>query len=84
MVLSFSIFLGLGEWIQIDLKNPTRVVAVVTQGLNYPGNIEHWVTSYKISYGNTTNSLQVIQNQNGSDLVSLFCLKKNKNKKNKH
>ena len=63
---------GLGEWIQVDLRNPTRVVAVVTQGLNYPGIVRHWVTSYKISYGNSTTSLQVIQNESGSDLVS-FC-----------
>ena len=62
---------GLGEWIQVDLRNPTRVVAVVTQGLNYPGNGQEWVTSYKISYGNSTTSLQVIHNESGSDLVSL-------------
>ena len=62
---------GLGEWIQVDLRNPTRVVAVVTQGLNYPGSAEQWVTSYKISYGNNTTSLQVIQNESGSDLVSV-------------
>ena len=66
------IILGLGEWIQVDLRNPTRVVAVVTQGLNYPGTVEEWVTSYKISYGNSTTSLQVIQNESGSDLVSFF------------
>ena len=67
------IILGLGEWIQVDLRNPTRVVAVITQGLNYPGTVEEWVTSYKISYGNSTTSLQVIQSDIGSDLVS-FCL----------
>ena len=64
--------LGLGEWIQVDLRNATRVVAVVTQGLNYPGNAHYWVTSYKISYGNSTTSLQVIQNKSGSDLVRLY------------
>ena len=63
---------GLGEWIQEDLRNPTRVVAVVTQGLNYPGIGQSWVTSYKISNGNSTTSLQIIQNKSGSDLVS-FC-----------
>ena len=66
------IILGLGEWIQVDLRNPTRVVAVVTQGFNYPGIVRNWVTSYKISYGNSTTSLQVVQNESGSDLVS-FC-----------
>ena len=61
---------GLGEWIQVDLRNPTRVVAVVTQGLNYPGSVEGWLTSYKISYGNSKTSLQIIQNESGSDLMS--------------
>ena len=61
---------GLGEWIQVDLRNPTRVVAVVTQGLNYPGSAQDWLASFKISYGNSTTSLQVIQNESGSDLVS--------------
>ena len=64
------IILGLGEWIQVDLRNPTRVIAVVTQGFNDPGSRQFWVTSYKISYGNCTTSLQVIQNESGSNLVS--------------
>ena len=63
---------GLGEWIQVNLRNPTRVVAVVTQGLNYPGSRQYWVTSYKISYGNSTTPLQIIQTESGSDLVSFF------------
>ena len=66
-------YLGRGQWIQVDLRTPTRVVAVITQGLNYPGSVEHWVTNFKISYGNTTNSMQVLQNRNGSDNVSLEC-----------
>jgi len=58
----------------VDLRNPTRVVAVVTQGLNYPGTAREWVTSYKISYGNstTTTSMHVIQDESGSDLVSIL------------
>ena len=68
------IILGRGEWIQVDLRNPTRVVAVVTQGLNWITSYDEWVTSYKISYGNTTTFLQVIQNESGSDLVSLCSL----------
>ena len=66
------VILGLGEWIQVDLRSPTRVVAVVTQGLNSPGNAPFWVTSYKIFYGNSTTSLQVIQNESGSNLVRLY------------
>ena len=56
----------------MDLRNPTRVVAVVTQGVHSPGSEQQWVTSYKISYGNSTTSLQVIQDESGSDLVSFF------------
>ena len=59
-----------GEWIQIDLKKATRVVAVVTQGLNYPGTAKYWTTSYKISFGNSTDAMQTIKQNNGSDLVS--------------
>ena len=38
----------------------------------FPGSEQQWVTSYKISYGNSTTSLQVIQDESGSDLVSFF------------
>ena len=59
-----------GEWIQIDLKKATRVVAVITQGLNFPGGSKEWTTSYKISFGNSTDAMQTIKQDNGSDLVS--------------
>ena len=62
---------AVGEWIQVDLKTPTPVVAVVTQGLNYPGSAQYWLTTYKISYGNSTSSLQLIQNRNGGEMVSI-------------
>ena len=57
------IYSGLGEWIQVDLRNPTCVVAVVTQGLNYPGSAQDWLASYKIYYGISTTFLQVVQNE---------------------
>ena len=58
---------NVGQWIQVDLKTPTYVTGVATQGrYNYP----QWVTSYKISYGNSPNALQNIQDRNGRDLVS--------------
>ena len=65
---------GHGEWIQVDLKTPKRVVAVVTQGFNSPMKLNEWVTSYKISYGNNTNSMQVIQNEQGNDEASFSLL----------
>ncbi|XP_076817811.1 lactadherin-like [Clavelina lepadiformis] len=55
-----------GDWIQVDLKVPTFVTAVVTQGR--PHDHEQWVTSYKIAYGNSTETLQIIQ-ENGSDVI---------------
>ena len=66
--------LGRSEWIQVDLRKPTRVVAVVTQGINYPGTEQHRITGFKISYGNSTNSLQVIQSRNDADLVNFIDL----------
>ena len=59
-----------GEWIQVDLRKPTRVVAVVTQGRNSPDWNDQWVTSYKISFGNSSNTMQIIQSTRGVDLVS--------------
>ena len=60
---------GAGHWIQVDLRAPTRVVAVVTQGINYPGTAPDRLSGYKISYGNATDVLQVVQNTERTDLV---------------
>ncbi|CAK8680121.1 lactadherin-like [Clavelina lepadiformis] len=55
-----------GEWIQVDLRTPTFVTGVVTQGRsNY--DCDCWVTSFKIAYGNSTDHLRSMQ-QNGLDL----------------
>ena len=56
-----------GDWLQVDLKHPTLLVAVVTQG-DY--DYAYWVTQYKISYSNTTKNFQYIIFNNGSELVS--------------
>ncbi|CAK8671089.1 unnamed protein product [Clavelina lepadiformis] len=53
-----------GEWLQVDLRTPTRVTGVVTQGSS-----SYWVTSFKISFGNSTNHLQVIQDVDGNDMI---------------
>ncbi|CAK8680033.1 unnamed protein product [Clavelina lepadiformis] len=55
-----------GEWIQVDLKSPTFLTGVVTQGR--PSDYQNWVTSYKISFGNSTSEMQVMQ-ENGSDIT---------------
>ena len=59
----------MGQWLQVDLRNPVQVVAVVTQGLSYSGPSVHYVRSYKISYCNNTNTQQFIRGGNGADLV---------------
>ena len=59
--------LKVGAWIQVDFNTPTFITGIVTQGR--PQGSPQWVTSYKISYGNSTNQMRVIQ-ENGSDLVS--------------
>ncbi|XP_076824810.1 lactadherin-like [Clavelina lepadiformis] len=46
-------------WIQVDLKVPTTLTGVITQGR--PSGNDYWVTSYKISYGNSTSNMQTIQ-----------------------
>ncbi|XP_076815422.1 EGF-like repeat and discoidin I-like domain-containing protein 3 [Clavelina lepadiformis] len=51
------------DWLQVDLKTSTTVVAVATQG--YGG---YWTISYKIAHGFTENDLQIIQNDQGQDL----------------
>ncbi|CAK8680034.1 unnamed protein product [Clavelina lepadiformis] len=58
--------LKVGAWIQVDFKTPTFITGIVTQGR--PQSAPQWVTSYKISYGNSTNQMRVIQ-ENGSDLI---------------
>ncbi|CAK8689351.1 lactadherin-like [Clavelina lepadiformis] len=62
------------HWVQVDLRRPTLITGVVTQGRPAtPGrpDLAYWVTSYKVAYGNNTDhfQFQVIQTQNGSDLV---------------
>ena len=77
-MITYILAQGRNQWIQVDLRKPTRVVAVVTQGRHGPYIYAHpqWVTGYKISYSNSTSSFQAIQNSDGSDLVSLLFEKK--------
>ncbi|XP_076817817.1 lactadherin-like isoform X2 [Clavelina lepadiformis] len=58
--------LKVGDWTQVDFKTPTFITGIVTQGRPQAG--PQWVTSYKISYGNSTKQMRVIQ-ENGSDLI---------------
>ncbi|CAK8675705.1 unnamed protein product [Clavelina lepadiformis] len=55
-----------GDWLQVDLKETTTLVAIITQGF-YGGSI--WVTSYKVSYGLSEDDMQVIQDDTEGDLI---------------
>ncbi|CAK8671088.1 unnamed protein product [Clavelina lepadiformis] len=59
-----------GEWLQADLRTPTTVTGVVTQG-----SVGWRVTSFKISFGDSNNHLQVIQDVDGNDIFSKATLK---------
>ena len=60
-----------GEWLQVDIGAPTRVVGVVTQGRPpVRRTSDLYMTSYMIMYGNSTDSLQtILEKNNEHDLV---------------
>ena len=64
----------IGEWLQVDLRSPTLVTGIITQG---SGLYNEWVKSFTIASGNSTSSLTTIQNKNGD---KVFCFKKNEDK----
>ena len=57
------------QWLQVDLKNTTRVTRIATQGRNgYP----QWVKKYNIQYRNDgQNFTAYIQNGDNSDTVRI-------------
>ncbi|XP_078495642.1 uncharacterized protein LOC113474033 [Ciona intestinalis] len=64
-----------GNWIQVDLKSPTLLTGVVTQG-RPGGHYLQWVTNYKIAYGINQTNFQTIQNSDGNDVVSFGKIRK--------
>ena len=46
-----------GQWLQVDFGQETKIAGVVTQGRP---NLDQWVTEYEIHYGSSTTSLQPI------------------------
>jgi len=46
-----------GHWIQVDLYKPKTVYGVMIQGR---GQIQQWVTKFKVQYGDTIDSLKYI------------------------
>ena len=57
------------QWLQVDLKNTTRVMRIATQGRN---GYTQWVTKYKIQYRNEGQPFTAYrQNGDPSDTVRM-------------
>ena len=55
----------LNQWLQVDLKQTTRVARIATQGRNT--EFTQWVTQYKLQYGEDGHSFTFYK-QNGDHL----------------
>ena len=70
------------QWLLVDLGNQhTKVTRVATQGRNAYGG-DHWVTKYKLQYGNDTANMQnyTEQGRNTKKMKLFFLLHKNMEK----
>jgi len=55
------------KWIQVDLLQPKQVFGAVTQG-RATGS-DHYVTAYKVQYGNSPNQLRYIMDGAGQPML---------------
>ncbi|XP_076801812.1 EGF-like repeat and discoidin I-like domain-containing protein 3 [Clavelina lepadiformis] len=55
-----------GAWIQVDMKITTTLTGVVTQGR---GAHNHYVSGYKILFGNSHDALEFIQDDDRNDVI---------------
>ena len=53
-----------GEWLQVDLRSPSRITGVITQGSGRTNN--QWVRSFTVSYGNSSFRLTTIRDTRGN------------------
>ena len=58
-----------GEWLQVDLRQPTFVTGIVTQGRAEDTWGVQLVSSYKITFANQTNAFQYVIDMMGQDMV---------------
>ena len=58
-----------GEWLQVDLRQPTFVTGIVTQGRFEDTAAGQLVTSYKITFANQTNAFQYVTDKMGYNMV---------------
>ena len=60
-----------GEWLQVDFLQPKYLTAIVTQGRFDVENDMQYATTFKISYGNSTNQMLMMHEDNGEEKVIL-------------
>ena len=60
-----------GEWLQVDFLQPKYLTAIVTQGRFDVENDMQYVTTFKMSYGNSTNEMLMMREDNGEEKVIL-------------
>ena len=58
-----------GEWLQVDLRQPTFVTGIITQGRAEDQWRDQLVRSYKITFANQTNAFQYVTDKMGQDMV---------------
>ena len=58
-----------GEWLQVDFLRPKYLTAIVTQGRFDVDFGMQYATSFKISYGNSTDQMLIIRDENGQEKV---------------
>ena len=61
-----------GEWLQVDFLQPKYLTAIVTQGRFDSENSMQYATTFKISYGNSTNRMLMMREDNGEEKVTLI------------
>ena len=67
--ISLKLSGGRGEWLQVDLRQPTFVTGIVTQGRFEDTWGVQLVRSYKITFANQTNAFQYVTDKMGQDMV---------------
>ena len=63
-----------GEWLQVDFLQPKYLTAIVTQGRFDVNSGMQYATTFKISYGNSTNLMLMIRDEHGDEKVTVILL----------
>jgi len=57
------------QWIQVDLMKPKTVYGVMIQGR---GQIQQWVTKFKVQYGNDEKHLEYVKHSRANPVPMVF------------